>query len=104
LEKKMQRKPRQTGTAGGRTVPVVPQATATEILTVQETAALLKLPPSSIYEWTRFRGGNRGIPLPHRKVGKYLRFLRSEVMAWLLALPQSNHTRKRKYSRKNQAA
>jgi excisionase family DNA binding protein len=78
--------------------------TSSEILTVDEVAALLKVPPSSIYEWTRFRGGSRGTPLPHRKVGKYLRFLRSEVESWLLGLPQSTHPRKRKYTRKNQVA
>jgi excisionase family DNA binding protein len=103
LEKKMQRKPIPTGTTGGNTIPAVP-TTQYEVLTVAEAAVLLKVPPSSIYEWTRFRGGNRGNPLPHRKVGKYLRFLRSELMEWLLALPQSTHIRKRKYTRKNQAA
>ena len=78
-------------------VPAIPSFG--EILTVQETASLLKVPPSSIYEWTRFRGRHRGTPLPHRKVGKYLRFLRAEVESWLLALPQATHPRKRKYTR-----
>src|SRR5271163_932996 len=93
---------RQTETPAANIVPAVPTAptTACEVLTVAETAALLKVPPSSIYEWTRYRGGHRGMPLPHRKVGKYLRFLRSELMEWLLALPQSANTRKRKYTRK----
>lgn len=72
----------------------------TEVLTVAETAALLKVPPSSIYEWTRYRGSHRGTPLPHRKVGKYLRFLRSEVDAWLVGLPQAVNVRKRQYTRK----
>ncbi len=84
------------------TVPMLP--TSCEVLTVQETAALLKVPPSSIYEWTRYRGNNRGTSLPHRKVGKYLRFLRSEVESWLLGLPQSTASRKRKYTRTNQVA
>lgn len=69
-----------------------------EILTVPEVANLLKVPPSSIYEWTRFRGTNR--KLPHRKVGKYLRFIRSEVMAWLVGLPQAVNNQKRGYIRK----
>jgi hypothetical protein len=98
LENKMQRKPRPTGTTGANTVPAVPIAQC-EVLTVAETAALLKVPPSSIYEWTRFRGGNRGTPLPHRKVGKYLRFLRSEIQSWLAGMPQAANTRKRKYMR-----
>ncbi len=35
-----------------------------EILTVAEVAALLKVPSSSVYEWTRFRTHQR-VPLPH---------------------------------------
>lgn len=76
---------------------VVP--TSSEILTVAEVAAILKVPRSSIYEWTRFRTHQR-VPLPHRKVGKYLRFLRSEIDAWLVGLPQAKNTRKRRYVRK----
>lgn len=75
---------------------------SSEILTVAEVAALLKVPPSSVYEWTRFRTHQR-VPLPHRKVGKYLRFLRSEVNAWLVGLPQASNNRKRKYTRKADA-
>jgi excisionase family DNA binding protein len=101
LEKKMQRKTPSPATAAN---PAPAVSSLGEILTVQETASLLKVPPSSIYEWTRYRGSHRGTPLPHRKVGKYLRFLRSELMEWLLALPQSTHPRKRKYTRKNQVA
>jgi Helix-turn-helix domain len=93
----MQRKPSPATIAN----PVPAISSLGEILTVQETASLMKVPPSSVYEWTRFRGGHRAVPLPHRKVGKYLRFLRSEVESWLFALPQSTNTRKRKYVRQN---
>ena len=88
----------------GATAVVSPVPTLSEVLTVGEVAALLKVPPSSIYEWTRFRGSNRGTPLPHRKVGKYLRFLRTEVDAWLVGLPQATNSHKRKYIRKEQDA
>lgn len=101
----MSRKLRQTGLANtvpGSAISIVPGPG--EILTVAETAALLKVPRSSIYEWTRFRGSNRGTPLPHRKIGKYIRFLRSEIDAWIVALPQAANLRKRKYVRKNQDA
>jgi excisionase family DNA binding protein len=105
LEKNMVRKPSQIATTDTNSIPAVPIIPPScEVLTVQEAAALLKVPPSSIYEWTRYRGNNRGASLPHRKVGKYLRFLRSEVESWLLGLPQSTNTRKRKYTRKKQAA
>lgn len=93
------RKPRPAEPTATITTPVV---TSSEILTVAEVAALLKVPASSIYEWCRFRSTQR-TPIPHRKVGKYLRFLRSEVEAWLLGLPQAANTRRRKYTRKPDA-
>jgi excisionase family DNA binding protein len=75
-----------------------------EVLTVSEVAGLLKVPQSSIYEWTRYRGSNRNAPLPHRKIGKYLRFLRVEVDEWLRTLPVSQPKHKRKYTRQTQDA
>ena len=92
----MQRKPRQTGTTDANIITA-----SSEVLTVAEAAALLKVPPSSIYEWTRYRGSHRGTPLPHRKIGKYIRFLRSEIDAWIVGLPQAANSRKRKYIRRN---
>lgn len=85
------------------TSPVRPVVVSSEILTVAETAAVLKVPVSSIYEWTRFRGTQR-VPLPHRKVGKYLRFLRSEIDAWIVGLPLATNIRKRRYIRKDAPA
>lgn len=93
----MPRKQRSTGTANANRIPPVPTTTS-GILTVEETAGLLRVPKSSVYEWTRYRGINRGTPLPHRRIGKYLRFLRSEVLAWLQT-PQSMPTHKRAYRR-----
>lgn len=55
-----------------------------EILTPQEVAARLKVPISWLYEQTRNRGRVRNRdPLPHRKMGHYLRFVWSEVREWL---------------------
>lgn len=96
----MQRK-QQTAPATNSIAAVSP--TIGEVLTVAETAALLKVPKSSVYEWTRFRGGRQGAPVPHRKVGKYLRFLRSELEAWIVGLPLATHTHKRRYVRKPSA-
>ena len=95
----MQRKP------GPATItnPVPAISSLGEILTVQEVSSLLKVPPSSIYEWTRHRSAQQKTPLPHRKIGKYLRFLRSEVAAWVVGLPQAVNTRKRKYTKRVQA-
>jgi predicted DNA-binding transcriptional regulator AlpA len=71
-----------------------------QILTVQQVADRLQIPVSSVYEKTRFRGGNEPSPLPCRRVGRFLRFLSSEVDAWFLGLPQITKTAKRKYQRK----
>lgn len=55
-----------------------------EILTPQEMAARLKVPVSWLYEQTRHRGRLRSSdPLPHRKMGRYLRFISGEVLEWL---------------------
>ena len=51
-----------------------------EILTPEEVAELLRVPKSWVYEKTRDRQRN---PLPVFRIGRYLRFDRSEVIAWL---------------------
>ena len=51
-----------------------------DLLTVEELASLLKVPKSWIYEHTRRRGAEC---LPHIKLGKYLRFLESDVREFL---------------------
>ncbi len=61
---------------------------APKILTVKQVADLLQIPKSSVYEKTRVRRG-AAPPLPCRRVGKYLRFFDTEVMAWLVGLPQN---------------
>jgi excisionase family DNA binding protein len=48
-----------------------------EWLTVQEAADLLRVPVSWVYERTRTNS------VPHVKLGKYLRFDRDELNAWL---------------------
>jgi excisionase family DNA binding protein len=45
-----------------------------ELLTVDEVAALLKVPRSWVYEHARSRGTPRAERLPYIKLGKYLRF------------------------------
>ncbi len=51
-----------------------------ELLTVDELAQWLKVPPSWIYERTRRRGEGR---LPFIKLGKYLRFEAAAVRTYL---------------------
>jgi excisionase family DNA binding protein len=57
-----------------------------QILTVEEAAALLRVPKSWIYERTRRRGIER---IPHKKLGKYLRFQENEVRNWFTNLPEN---------------
>lgn len=55
-----------------------------EILTPEELAARLKVQTSWIYDQTRNRAHIRNADsLPYRKMGKYLRFVWSEVADWL---------------------
>ncbi len=56
----------------------------TEILTPQQLAERLQVKPSWVYEQTRDRSGVRNPdPLPHIKMGLYLRFDWRDVLAWL---------------------
>jgi len=61
-------------------------ATATAIdewLTVAEVAAWLKVSRSWVYEHTRDRGAAERERLPYVKLGKYVRFERRHVSAFL---------------------
>lgn len=79
--------------------PATAVTTAPEILTVEHVAARLHIPISSVYEKTRFRGSRGAAPvIPHRRVGKYLRFVAAEVDSWFLALPQPEK-KKRRYGK-----
>jgi excisionase family DNA binding protein len=51
-----------------------------DLATVKEIAEFLQLPTSWIYERSRRRGIER---IPHFKLGKYLRFSKSEVWQWI---------------------
>jgi hypothetical protein len=51
-----------------------------DLMTVAETARVLHVPISWVYERTRRRGKDR---IPHIKLGKYLRFEITAVRSWL---------------------
>ena len=54
-----------------------------EILTPQQVAELLQVPVSWVYEKTTTRASVRDSdPLPYRKIGRYLRFIKADVLAW----------------------
>jgi excisionase family DNA binding protein len=50
------------------------------LLTVEDVAALLKVPPSWVYDRTRLRTKER---IPGFRLGKYWRFREADVLAWL---------------------
>lgn len=52
------------------------------LLTVNEVAEILKVPPSWVYEHTRERSRDR---IPGFRIGKYWRFAEEDVQAWLAA-------------------
>lgn len=56
------------------------RANGHRLLTVREVANLLHLPTSWVYERTRKAGREQ---LPHVKLGKYLRFEESDVLAFI---------------------
>jgi excisionase family DNA binding protein len=51
-----------------------------DLASVREIAEFLQVPASWVYERTRRRGIER---IPHFKLGKYLRFSRSEILEWI---------------------
>lgn len=53
------------------------EARDVEILTAPEAATYLKVRPSWLYEAARARR------VPHLRIGRHLRFLRSDLDAWL---------------------
>jgi excisionase family DNA binding protein len=50
------------------------------LLTIEQVADLLQVPPSWVYGRTRSRSKER---LPGLRLGKYWRFRESEIMDWL---------------------
>jgi predicted DNA-binding transcriptional regulator AlpA len=55
-----------------------------EILTPQQVAERLQVPVSWVYEQSRNRSSIRvPDPLPHMKLGRYLRFDWNRVLAWM---------------------
>lgn len=57
-----------------------------EIMTTKEVAALLKMSKSQVYELvkTKTRAGEvRDLPLPVLKINCSIRFLRSDIEAWI---------------------
>ncbi|OLT29471.1 hypothetical protein BJF83_11205 [Nocardiopsis sp. CNR-923] len=60
------------------TTATVPQPRPA-LWSVKDTAAFLRVPPKTLYEW-RYKGDGP----PSHRVGRYVRYLPDEVHAWVL--------------------
>lgn len=76
-----------TTTDGMRSNAKYPSVTCDEgtlasgkLLTVQQVAGLLQVPPSWVYGRTRSRAADR---IPSFRLGKYRRFRKTDVLNWL---------------------
>ena len=61
-------------------VPREASGCSDDLVTVSQIADFLQVPSSWVYGRTRSRGSER---IPHFKLGKYLRFSKSEVIDWI---------------------
>lgn len=59
-----------------------------DLLTLEEVAALLKVPRSWIYAHTRRKSR---LKLPHVKLGKYIRFSQAAIREFILKLRREPH-------------
>src|ERR1022692_2348873 len=66
---------------------ISPTLKAEDILTPEEVAARLKVPPSWVYEKTRARCRN---PMPCLRLGRYIRFSWPSIIQWLSTESQQN--------------
>jgi hypothetical protein len=63
------------------------------ILTPEQLAERLHVPPSWPLERTRARGSNTSAPLPFLKVGRYIRFDWAAVEEWLASVAVTKRAR-----------
>jgi len=68
------------GSAPHTTEAYAPEYAPRALLSVEEVAALLKVPPSWVYDRTRLRTKER---IPGFRLGKYWRFREADVLSWL---------------------
>ena len=82
--------------------PTVPTAPLV-LMDVEELATYLKVERSFVYDRLRHRSSQEANPMPAHRMSGYWRFVKSEIDDWLLALPRTVSSRKRKYARRKAA-
>jgi excisionase family DNA binding protein len=81
MARKFSSKAATTAPATAESMPAVERGNAGDVvLTAEEVAEFLKVPRSWVFEKTRARCKNR---LPFLRIGRYLRFWKSEISDWL---------------------
>jgi excisionase family DNA binding protein len=70
-----------------RAKPDAPPASDDEVITADEVAALLRMTPAWVYSETR---RNR---IPHMRLGRYFRYRRSTIEAWMAELEAGPESR-----------
>lgn len=65
---------------GGNPSPAQENQSENELLTTKEAAAFFKVTVKQLYQWTMRTGPGS---LPRMKIGKHLRFRRSDLEAWI---------------------
>jgi len=70
-------------------VPAAPAPVVSEILDLADAAALLRVEPQTLYSWTRSRSRVR---IPYRRLGKFLRFERTELLTWFNTLGREKNS------------
>ncbi|WP_431867977.1 helix-turn-helix transcriptional regulator [Nocardiopsis eucommiae] len=61
------------------TTPTGPRSTSeTGLWSVTDTASYLRVPAKTLYEW-RYKGDGP----PSHRIGRYVRYVPSEVLAWV---------------------
>lgn len=66
-----------------RSFGIEPYEAHSELMTVDDVAAVLRVSRSWVYEHTRMRGGPRSERLPYIKLGKYVRFEPRAIRAFI---------------------
>ena len=72
-----------TPASSPREVPDAPVAGYDQVITADEVAALLRMTPAWVYAETR---RNR---IPHMRLGRYFRYRRSAIEAWMSDLEEA---------------
>lgn len=73
----------QTTTTTNGATAAATSTTGTSLLTAREVAAMLRVTPGWVYAATRRNA------IPHMRLGRYVRYRRVAIEAWMASIEQS---------------